>query len=143
MPKLNALRVFSLAAIVFSAWFYTLTLKFPRGAAILPRALLILLAACAAGLLIRSCLGEHANESLGIKNRGRVLMGAVLFVLYVAGIYAVGYYLASLAFIVVLSGFLAYRKFLFMAVAALGYPLSIYVVFQIFLKIPMPEGIWF
>ncbi|MCL2001112.1 MAG: tripartite tricarboxylate transporter TctB family protein [Planctomycetes bacterium] len=143
MPKLNALRVMTIASVAFSVWFYYLTLSYPRDAAMLPRGLLILFAACAAALFIRSCLGDNANERLGLKHPKRLLAGVAAAILYIAGVFALGYYLASALFIITLAVLLRYRNTVFIAIAAIFFPLSIYVVFQIFLKVPMPAGFIF
>lgn len=143
LKKLNAIRILAIVSVAFSVWFYWLTLDFPRGAAILPRALLILFAACAAILFVRSCLGDHTNENLGLKNRKRLLTGVGIASLYVVGIFVLGYYLASALFIITFALILGYRKSGYIAMTAILYPLSIYVVFQVFLKIPMPASLVF
>ena len=138
MPKLNAIRITSVIIIIFSAYFYHLTLRFPAGAAMLPRGLLILLALCAVGLLVRSIMGKGGNESLGIKNYGRLLMGTSLLVLYILGINAIGYYIASSLFVILVTLLLGYRKWHYIAIAAIGFSVAVYVVFEYALKIPMP-----
>lgn len=136
MPKLNAMRIVALFLLALSGYFYYLTLGYPRGAAILPEALLVLLALCSIGLMIRP------GSGLDIKNPGRVLLGTGLFLAYMAAIFLVGYYAASTGIVVVMALVLRYRKIPHIIVAAAGYPLTIYIVFEMLLKIPMPAGIW-
>lgn len=140
MPKLTTMRIVSLFVIAIAGYAFYLTLGYPRGAAMLPRALLILLAICAATLIVRRPDGQ--GETLGIKHRARVLLGAALCIGYVLAIHGIGYYAASVVFVIVLAAVLRYRKYHWVAVTAIGYPLTIYLIFEYFLKIPMPQAAW-
>ncbi|MCC8189860.1 MAG: tripartite tricarboxylate transporter TctB family protein [Planctomycetes bacterium] len=143
MRTVSTIRIVAVVVIAIAGYAFYLTLGYPRGAAILPRALTVLLALCAAALLVRGPGPDGVGRSLGIKHHGRVLFGAGLCVGYVAGIHVLGYYLASAVFVVALSQVLRYRKWAYVAATAIGYPLAIYLVFEYLLKIPMPQPIWY
>lgn len=136
MPKLNAMRIVAILLLGLCGYFYYRTLDYPRGAAILPEALLFLLALCSIGLMIRS------GEKLEIKHPGRVLAGTGVCLLYMLAIVFIGYYAASAGIVVVMALILRYRKIPHIVIAAVGYPLAIYVIFEMLLKIPMPTGSW-
>ena len=143
MSKFSAIRIASAGVIAIAVYAYYLTLGYPWGAAILPRILLVLLILCAGGLLYRGPGPDGVGQTMGMKNGGRVLLGSVLCIGYVLGIHGLGYYLASFLFVIVLALVLRYRKPLYIAIASIGYPLAIYAIFEMMLKIPMPMPNWF
>lgn len=139
MFTLTATRVTAACAFIGCAIGYAVTLTYPTGAARLPEGLLILMGLCSVILFLRKPAGDE--KPFLIKNPRSFLIGTALSFAYVTAIYVIGYYAASILFIVSLACSLRYKKrFVLVAVACL-YALAIYVSFQFLLKIPMPQGL--
>lgn len=138
MSAFNATRATAVVVIVFCGFAYYLTLGYPRDAALLPRGLLIVLAVCAAALFVRSYAGNGKKDSFVLKNPRQLCIGAALAAAYVALIHVLGYYLASLLFIVAVTWLVGFRRPLLAGAVGILYSLGIYVAFEYLLKIPMP-----
>lgn len=139
MFALTATRITAACAFLGCAVAYVVTLTYPAGVATLPKGILILMGACSLILFFRS--PDSKEKPFIIKNPRSFMIGATLSFAYVATIYLVGYYVASILFLISLSLSLRYKKRLVAIAVALFYAVSIYISFQFLLKIPMPQGL--
>jgi hypothetical protein len=148
------------AIIVFSVcvFLYIIQRPYPRDGAFFPKVSIISLMLLSINLFIQSWLqksregkktltfeqeeldmpsesGEHALTGI-IKTMGTSLV-------YIALLPVLGYALATGLFIFVLAIFLGMRKLYIVIPTAAGISISIYLVFKIFLRLPLPEGVVF
>lgn len=108
-----------------------------------PRALALLLAGLAVGLLVKALLsrekpGVTVNKEL-LLNVGQIF-GLIFF--YILAFQYIGFLTATLAFLV--CGILLYGGSVKSALLC-GVPVTagVYVVFHIFMKVPLPQGVLF
>lgn len=142
MAILNTTRVTAVVIMAFSAAVYHTASNYPREAALLPEGLAIILAICAAAMLIKSFFPGTKTDSFRLKNPRQFCLGAVLMAGYVVMIYVAGYYLASLLFIAVLTWAVGFKKPVLACAVGVLYGAGIYLAFEYLLKIPMPAGLW-
>lgn len=139
MFALTATRITAVCVFLGCAVAYAVTLTYPAGVATLPKGILILMGACSLILFFRN--PSSREKPFIIKNPRSFIIGATLSFAYVAAIYIVGYYAASILFLVSLALSLRYKKRLVVVVVACVYAVSIYISFQFLLRIPMPQGL--
>lgn len=76
--------------------------------------------------------------NLVLRQKRQVLSCTGLAILYVLSIPYLGYYISSALFILAISLVLQFRSKLIPIIVAVAFPLAIYLVFEILLKIPVP-----
>lgn len=125
--------------ILFSAFFYYLVGSYPPEAALFPRALFLGIMVLSIVLIIRSYQFEPYKAKLVLNQKMQVAVCALLAVAYVASMPYIGYYVASVVFILLFSAFLRFKSKLVPLVVAVAFPLTIFVVFEVLLNIPVPS----
>lgn len=136
---MNASRAGAIILILFSALFFAIAGAYPPDAALFPRALFLGIIIMSVALIVRSFQFESYKASLEMTRKGQVIACALLAAIYVAGMPYIGYYLASALFIVLLAAFLRFQSKTVPAAVAVLFPLTIYLVFEMLLNIPVPS----
>ena len=135
-------------AIIYAvcALFLYLTLEFPPAAQTYPLCLITALALLNTlyvakmvhGLLRQGVINDLPEVFAGFQPRQFFLVAAGC-VLYVAGVFALGFYLTSVIYLIVMLLLLKVSlKVTLITVVAMG--ALIYLVFSLFLKVPLPVG---
>lgn len=135
---INASRVGAIILILFSSFFYYIAGSYPPQARLFPRALLLGILVLSVALIVRSYKFDVYKDKLVITQKFQVFVCALLAAAYVISIQYIGYYIASAGFILLLPAFLRFKSKIVPVVVALTFPLTIYLVFEILLTIPVP-----
>lgn len=137
-------RILIISSLIsVSIVFYLISFVFPEsgivGPAVVPRLWIILLIPLNILLLIKTI--KNRNKIKPDKgNTNRVLKFIVFLIVYLIGIYFLGYYISTFAFILISMYFLGYRKFSTMIMISLGWVIFSYLVFYKTLYVPLPIG---
>ncbi len=135
---INHSRAAAIVLFLFGALFYYIAESYPAEAASFPKALLLGLIFFSGLLFFRSYHFDLYKGHLVIQQKKQVLLCTGLAVLYVLSIPYIGYYISSTLFILAISLALQFRSKLIPIIVAVAFPLAIYLVFEILLKIPVP-----
>lgn len=124
----------------------------PIGPAFYPRVVLILLAGLALWLIAEDLLQGRVRARKAAKpaghapNYGKVLLGFIIFLAYVAGLSLIGYPAATFLFVLGLSWTIGPRNVRelpkLVAIAA-GTVLATYLIFEKYLYVFLPQGLLF
>jgi putative tricarboxylic transport membrane protein len=124
----------------------------PIGPAFYPRVLLILLAGLAVWLFVEE-IHRGRGPSRGVKkpeggppNYRRVVLGFIVFLAYVASLNIIGYITSTFLFVLVLSWTIGPRNLRGLpklVAVAFGTALVIYLVFEKYLFVFLPRGLFF
>ena len=136
---INASRAGAIVLILFSSLFFSIAGAYPPDAALFPRALFLGLIVLSVMLIVRSYQFEPYKGNLVMRQKKQVAMCAALAAVYVGSMPYIGYYAASALFILLLAALLRFQSKLVPAIVAVGFPLTIYVVFEVLLNIPVPS----
>jgi hypothetical protein len=123
--------------------FFALTLTFPQsdevGPAAIPRLWMSMLAPLSVYLLYRAVKQGEPEVSRGARTDLVVKFG-LLLVVYVAAMEYLGYFLCSLAFLLVTMHMLGYRRYGVMLAVSLGWLAVSYWLFVRLLYVTLPTG---
>ena len=136
---INASRLGAIVLILFSAFFFYLAGTYPPDAALFPRALFLGLIILSVTLIVRSYQFAPYKPNLAMNQKFQVVVCAFLAVAYVSSMHYIGYYAASAIFILLLAAFLRFQSKIVPAIVAVAFPLTIFVVFEVLLNIPVPS----
>lgn len=121
----------------------------PIGPAFFPRVILILLAGLAVWLIAEDLLRRRSLAGSSVKpagpapNYGKVLLGFILFLGYVAGLSLIGYLTATFLFVLGLSWSIGprnIRELPKLIAIAVGTTLATYLIFEKYLYVFLPRG---
>ena len=135
----NASRVGAIVLILFSGFFFYVAGAYPPGAALFPRALSLSICVLSVALIVRSFQFDAYKTNLTLSQKMQVVVCALMAVAYVSSMHYIGYYAASCIFILALSAFLRFQSKVVPVVVAVAFPLTIFVVFEYLLNIPVPS----
>ncbi len=126
-----------------SILFYILSFVFPEsdvvGPSVVPRLWIFLLIPLNILLLIKTLTNKNKVEEPG-GNVNKVLKYILFLIVYLVGIYFLGYYISSFAFIFVSMYILGYRKYGTMLIISFGWIVFSYLIFYKTLYVPLPIG---
>lgn len=132
-------RIFALVtlALCTSGWLYATTL--PASAALFPKLIFAGTSLLALLLLAGSIVGKQQRQAEPFVSNGRRLILTILLsVAYFAAVARLGYFTASLAYIIGLSLTLGERRPAVVLPTALGFVAFVYFIFVIFFNRPLP-----
>ncbi len=143
--------VIGLILILFSGWFWFLSLAFPEAAQMFPQLFLTITFLLSVLLLVSSVAeqtkkikkGENQKEISFVRQFALPCKAYCIMVLYVAGIRLIGFFVATTVFMAVFMYFLKVRKPLVLVCVTAGMDLFLYVMFCVGLKLSLPSGILF
>jgi putative tricarboxylic transport membrane protein len=124
----------------------------PIGPAFYPRVMLILLAGLAVWLIAEDLLRRRAparkaeKPTASMPNYRKVLLGFIIFLVYVAGLSLIGYLAATFLFVLGFSWSIGPRNIREMpklVVIAIGTALATYLIFDRYLYVFLPQGLLF
>ncbi|GAA3907158.1 hypothetical protein GCM10022405_35480 [Gibbsiella dentisursi] len=137
--------LFAILWVALAIWLYVEAGHFSAASATFPRALAVLLGICGVVLSVKSFLALRrlpaAQAARLFQAPGRVLMGFVLVLLYLLLMDWVGYIAASLLFGLVLPLLAGYRDWKQLLWVIGGTIVFIWLVFNVLLERPLPQGI--
>lgn len=136
---INASRMAAIVLILFSAFFFYVAGAYPPDAALFPRALSLGVCVMSVALIVRSYQFDAYKGNLTLNQKKQVVVCALLAVAYVSSMHFIGYYAASAIFILLIAAFLRFQSKIAPLVIAVAFPLTIYVVFETLLNIPVPS----
>ena len=96
--------------------------------------------------LIQIIRGKANDAEVGenpFAGTGRAGIMCLLLIMYILLNYLAGYYVATLIFFPVTMLFLGQRKWSTIVITTVAYPLVVYLIFDLLLKMQMPEGLLF
>lgn len=96
--------------------------------------------------LVQVLRGKAKDQYVGenpFAGTGRAAIMCLLLIIYIVLNFLTGYYIATIVFIPVTMLFLGNRKWLTILLTTAVYPLVIYLIFDLLLKMQMPEGLLF
>lgn len=132
-------RIFAIVTLALcgAGWLYALTL--PTKAALFPKLIfsgttLLALLLLAGSIVYRR--GHQADPF--VKNARRLVLTILLTVAYFAAVSRLGYFTASLAYVIGLSVTLGERRPVIVMLTSTGFIAFVYIIFVIFFNRPLP-----
>lgn len=147
MSTLTKHSIASGLILVLCIIFFMETIDYPSEAARLPQILIILIALLAIGMFIEAFIKQKKinvsdekveEEKTNVK---RVFIFGIIITLYIFLIDILGYFLLTPIFIFCSLIFLRATKLIPAIFISILIPIFIYVVFKLFLNIPIPMGL--
>jgi hypothetical protein len=136
---INASRLGAVISIVLSAFFLFVSRSYPQGAAFFPRVLLLGIIILSIVLIVRSFQFILYKEPLTLEQKKQVVECATIATIYIFSLPYIGYYVASILFILILTAVLRFQSKIVPVAVAVIFPLIIYVIFEFLLNIPVPS----
>jgi len=129
--------------ISISIIFFLISFVFPEsdivGPSVVPRLWIFFLIPLNIILLIKTYVNrKNIKQSSG--NTNKVLKFVIFLVVYLVGIYFLGYYISTFAFILIGMYYLGYRKLSTMIIISLSWVIFSYLIFYKTLYVPLPLG---
>ncbi|GHV51450.1 hypothetical protein FACS1894168_3690 [Deltaproteobacteria bacterium] len=136
---INATRLGSLI-IIFGSICALIDLKsYPFDAALFPKMLLFLMMIFCALLFCRSYKVDAYKAKVVVQRKNQVIICTAIITSYAIITPFIGYYAASALFLLAMAYYLRFQSKIVALAVAVGYPILIYVVFEVLLHIPVPE----
>ena len=148
LEKLN--RITSIILLGIIAYLSYLTLKWPFGVAILPRLFLFIMTACCILIFFKNYsslfgkvkdikkVGKLVFQDINIS---RLFLIVLLIVGYIYLMELLGFYSSTIIFLEISFIYLGERKLLTLLIIPLILITFIYLIFTLWLYVPLPEGI--
>lgn len=139
----NTDRIVGVLFIVIGIIFFVNTFSLPEDSQTYPRVLIGVMMLLALAVLIKSFITDDGNsweKLFGHINWKRFILVAVVSLLYLFAINILGYFTATILYLLVLLLTLkANRKTILITVPI--FMVGLYLLFRMFLKVPLPTGI--
>ena len=138
LAKIKNINVYgSLMIISVCSWMFIETSKFPERDRLWPKGIIL-------SLLLLSILNICRSYKDKVeKTNFNVISYICIVIVYIFVSNVVGYFLSTFAFILVSLVFLNERKKIKLILLPTLTPLAIYLIFKLFLQVPLPHGIVF
>ena len=163
MLKVISRIIFAGLAVLLAIVFYIHTLHLPKTAYLLPRILIVIIILLSVAMVIeqlfsyKKILNEDSkkinfpsNHNLSVSKEDefnvrptRVFVFMVLITGYILTIERLGYFITTPIYIIATYLYLRATKFLNMILIAVGFTFFIYLLFVLFLHLPIPMGFLF
>jgi len=125
--------------------FFWDSLDYPSSASRLPQILLILIAGLSVGMFVEA-LYKQKEEEKEVKrteiNKKRVVIFLTMIILYIFLIDVLGYFLLTPIFVFLSLFYLKAVKLYNAIFISVGSTLFVYALFNVFLNIPLPKGVF-
>ncbi|WP_125140842.1 tripartite tricarboxylate transporter TctB family protein [Clostridium transplantifaecale] len=143
--------VIGIILILFSGWFWYLSLAFPEAAQMFPQLFLTVTFLLSVLLLISSVTAQANKIKKGVLREGDGFLkqfampckAYCIMVLYIIGIRSIGFFVATSVFTAAFMYFLKVRKPLVLLGVTAGMDVFLYAMFCVGLKLSLPAGILF
>lgn len=143
--------VIGIILILFSGWFWYLSLAFPEAAQMFPQLFLTVTFLLSVLLLISSVTAQAKKIKKGVPREGDGFLkqfalpckAYCIMVLYIIGIRSIGFFVATSVFMAAFMYFLKVRKPLVLLGVTAGMDVFLYAMFCVGLKLSLPAGILF
>jgi len=147
MDKYKSSYIVAIFLISLGIIIYISIFKFPATTQLYPKIIALCLIACSLTLLIKSFFFIFLKKE---KNEKKIIIaipiGFYFFLVnlaFVFSIYSVGFYLSSLLYLLGSLYLLGQRNFLIGILYSLTLLVSLYIIFTVFLHVPVPNGYFF
>lgn len=129
-----------LALLLFSVFAWREAAGIRGAAAMFPRAITVILGFFSLLYLLRSIFNGRAGEPF-FKNF--VIFCAILVgsIIYIQSVVFVGYVTSTAIFVPLISWVIGFRRPVYIAIVTIIYVLSIYFIFEVIFKRPMPDDL--
>lgn len=161
MKRLMLRIIFAILAIAMAIVFYVHTLHLPKAAYQLPRILIVIVILLSIAMVIEGVMTYKKQRSRQTPKPGRPqeqlpptspeaglqinLVRVVVFTILIAGyvltIERLGYFIITPIYIIVTYAYLRATNWLNMILIAVGFTVFVYVLFVLFLHLPVPMGL--
>lgn len=140
----STLSVFSIIIFLYSNQ-YKKEMITEYGANFFPQVLSVLMFTLSILLIIKAFKGEYQQDMEGINKTGFIRSAITLgiSIIYLLLMQLLGFFLSTFIFLFVLMTYIGHKGKVIRFVTCLGVSLAVYGIFYFFLKIPLPEGIFF
>lgn len=151
MKGLTKFIIAAVVAIVFSIVFYLNTFKLTRAGYLMPRILIVIIILLSVAMVVEAYFKEkrelkvsaessEENEDTAKTNYVRVIVFTLLIALYIYSIKPIGYFIATPIYVIAAYLYLKATSFKYILLVSLGFTAFVYVLFVVFLKLPIPLG---
>lgn len=137
----------AVSVIVLSVVFYINTFKLKPAGYLLPRILIVIIILLSIAMLIEAYRAEKKKvkdegKSNGVSeiNHTRAVVFALLIFGYIVTIKPLGYFIVTPFFVIISYLYLKATKIRNILLIALGFTAFVYLLFIVFLKLPIPLG---
>lgn len=149
MKELIKHGIASLIILLFCTLFFIESLKLPSTAASLPQIIIMLITILSILMFIQAFIKYKKSTKITIKegvikekiNIKRVLIFLGIIVLYIFTIDTIGYFIVTPIFAFISLLYLTSVRFMSVIFITIGFTVGIYVIFVMFLRIPIPMGL--
>ena len=161
MKKLLLQIIFAGLAVLLAVVFYINTLHLPKAAYLLPRIMIFIVILLSIAMVIERLLSYkknlredskktdfHSNHNFRVSKEdefnvrpARVFVFIVLITGYIFTIEQLGYFIITPIYIIATYLYLRATKFLNIILIAVGFTFFVYLLFVLFLHLPIPMGL--
>lgn len=115
------------------------------GANFFPQVLAVIMFTLSILLVVKAFKGEYQKDMESINKIGFIRSAITLgiSIIYLLLMQLLGFFLSTFIFLFVLMTYIGHKGKVIRFVTCLGVSLAVYGIFYFFLKIPLPEGIFF
>jgi len=140
-----ALCIFSIVIYVYAEQQYAGKGVNSYGPKFFPQALSMMMLLASVALIIQALRGKALKGLEKINKQGfiRAMITLIIAIGYVFLMNFLGFYLSTIIFLFVVMTYLGQKKLWIRILASLLVATAVYCLFQYFLKIPLPEGIFY
>ena len=139
--------IISSIILITSVYYYFSSFSMDAKISSYPRGLLVLMIMMTCYLIVRKVLESKKNREklkwVFPEEGKKFVIGVVMFILYIVVLNILGYLAATVLFTFIWMTFIRKGSMLTKLFTTAGLVLSIYMLFGVFLKVPLPEGILF
>ncbi len=132
--------VAGLTLLAFSIFAWNQAAGIRGAAAMFPRFIIVVLGIFSLIYLARSIFNGRPNETV-FKSVPIFVTILIASIVYVQAVVAVGFVTSTVIFVPLISWIIGFRRKMYMAVTTVIYVMSMYFVFEVVFKRPMPDDI--
>lgn len=138
---MNEILIFFLTALS-SMYFFVSSFNMPAEVRSYPQVLLVIIFSFSVILIYRAWKkAKVANEKLAFvlpQKTKKLLLGALFFIIYISALQYLGYIISTALFFIVWQYFIVKSRLINNLLISIGCTTFSYVVFGVFLKVPLP-----
>ncbi len=133
----------SITALLISAFLTVQSFQYPAESSHFPRFLTILMTFLSVMMVFRNWKSQNTDNSSGFKSTElkTLFIVVTLTILYVLGIYYIGYFVSTTLFLVIMMRSFGHPKPFAMALAVFIFLATVYVLFVVFLGMHLPKAL--
>lgn len=147
MSILSRHIVASSIVLILCVVFFVESLNYPADVALLPQILIIIISFLAIGMSVeyyhknKNSKKENEEDKTEVSVKSLIIMGG-LTLIYILSIDTIGYFIVTPLFLFISLVYLKAAKIITAVLVSVILPLFIYLIFSVFLNIPIPMGVF-